>query len=102
VRESTEVTFAHAFAACCCVRFVDVLVSLVHHGKFQWVKILRIGCLDTALRWQNCVLFQSGIWCFIYFSTYGLVKQLQIHKIMQYSTGIHMGISTEEIVVRQS
>ncbi len=37
-----------------------------------------------------------------YFSAYGLVKQLQIHKIMQYSTGIHVGISREKIVVRQS
>ena len=34
---------------------------------------------------------------FIYFSAYGLVKQLQIHKIMQYSTGNYVGMSTEKI-----
>ncbi len=36
------------------------------------------------------------------FSAQGLVKQLQIHKIMQYSTGNYVGISTEKIVVRQT
>jgi hypothetical protein len=36
------------------------------------------------------------------FFAYVLVKQLQIHKIMQYSTGNYAGISTEKIVIRQS
>jgi hypothetical protein len=39
--------------------------------------------------------------CKFYFSAYGLIKQLQIHKIMQYSAGIYVGIRSEKIIVRQ-
>jgi len=48
---------------------------------------------------QPCALREYETNLLRYFFAYGLVKQLQIHKIMQYSTGNYVGISTEKTLL---